>query len=355
MGCVDTYENRRHNHPKGSGPVVTTDVLNGTKISMGINHVGMNIIGDRSVSHVLERDVDLVVVQLLKTDPIFRCWFFQQLNSDSELKQFLGVERSVTETNGESDIVFGVETSNDRRWLGLIENKIDAEKQERQAERYFERGKKYIEGGSWDNFHVALIAPRRYVGKAEREEFQTVVLYEELLDCVEELNHTGAPFLCDVFESALERRSGTDHSSLTSTISQHLAASPQLPDIERPSVTPTQVEIHSRHPDHPDSVYYKVYLPGPKDGNMAVVRLQIRSDTPNEEIDHLRSVLAPSIGELDEFEYEPNNIMNTVWTEIWRQDDSVEGKEVYVERIIDAVHELLGFYHPKLVENLNTG
>lgn len=310
----------------------------------------MTVTGDRSVSNILERDVDLVIVQLLQTDPTFRGWFFQQLEPNDKLDQFLGVEHSVTDTKGESDIVFGVETQDGQRWLLLIENKIDAAKRERQVERYFERGQSYVDNRSWDDFHVGLIAPARYIGEVERDEFQTVIRYEEIAATLEELDHDGTPFMLDVFDCALERRSGTDHSGLTAAISERLTSSDRLPIIERPTVNPTHVEIHSGHYDHPQNVFYRVYFPGPKDGNQAIVRLQIASDATDAEEERIRSVLSSSIEELDGFEYEPDNIMNTVWKGIWREDDSPGGRAVYIDRIVEAAHDLLNFYHPRLVE-----
>lgn len=276
----------------------------------------MSTTDDRAITHVLERDVDLLVIQLLQTSPRFRNWFFEQLEPEYKPDQFLGVEHSVTDTKGESDIVFGVETRNGQRWLLLIENKIDAAKQERQAERYFERGQSYVDNRSWDEFHVGLIAPARYIGQAEREEFQTAIQYEEITDKLEELDHDSIPFILDVFESALERRPGTDHSGLTADIADRLTASDRLPPLEPPIVNPTHVELHSRHPDHTENVFYRVYFPGPKDGNKAVIRLQISSDVTDAEEERIRSVLSSSIDELDGFEYEPDRIMNPVWTEV---------------------------------------
>ncbi|WP_280535730.1 PD-(D/E)XK nuclease family protein [Halopenitus sp. POP-27] len=309
----------------------------------------MSITDDRAITHVLERDVDLFVIQLLQTSPGFRNWFFEHLEPEDKPDQFLGIEHSVTDTKGESDIVFGVETQDGQRYLLLIENKIDAAKQERQAERYYERGQSYVANRSWDEFRVGLIAPARYIGRAERKEFQTVIQYEEILDRLEELNHDGIPFIRDVFESAIERRPGTDHSGLTAEISDRLTVSDRLPPLEPPTVNPTHVELHSRHPDHPQNVFYRVYFPGSKDGNKAIVRLQISSDATEAEEERIRSVLSSSIDELDGFEYEPGRIMDAVWTEIWREEESSEGRKAYIDQVAEAVHELLNFYHPRLV------
>lgn len=309
----------------------------------------MDISDGRSVSSILERDVDLAVIQLLQTDHSFRQWFVRQLEDEDLYETFIGVSHSVTDTKGESDIVFGIETTNDKRWLGLVENKIDAEKQERQAERYFERGRSYVSSGEWDTFRVGLIAPRRYVGETERDEFGSVVQYEDIISTVADLDHDGVPYFLDVFERAVERRSGTDHSDMTTEVSQRLIASDTLPDLERPTVTPTQVRLFSRHPKHPGGVHYRVYIPGSKNGNKTIVRLQIGSDMPEGKVSRIRSLLSGSIDDLPGFEYEPENIMNPVWKEIWRQDNSPSGRSQYVTRIVTAVHELLDFYHPRLV------
>ncbi len=64
----------------------------------------------------------------------------------------------------------------------LIENKIGAGFQPRQAERYRERGESYMETGRCHSYRTILVAPSTYLGESpdSRRGFDAVVTYEEI-------------------------------------------------------------------------------------------------------------------------------------------------------------------------------
>lgn len=145
-------------------------------------------------SSVRERDIDSIVVQLVRTSPPFREWFRNQFPADGEREQFLGVSRSVENVHGESDIEIAFEASPGNRHLVLIEDKIDASFQDNQAERYFKRGEKYVENGVCDEYSVGLIAPDGYVDESARDSFDAVVSYEDIVARLESVSHEGSRF-----------------------------------------------------------------------------------------------------------------------------------------------------------------
>lgn len=164
-------------------------------------------LGDRPVmTSVQERDVDLLLVQLVATSPAFRQWVCNQLLEKQDLEQFLSVSRSVETGNGESDIEIGIETTVGERVLLLLENKVDATVQENQAQRYYERGSRYVETETCDRFAVGLVAPADYVSDTNDEAFGTVITYESILTKLDSLAHESAPFVADVLGRAIEKQ-----------------------------------------------------------------------------------------------------------------------------------------------------
>jgi hypothetical protein len=252
---------------------------------------------------------------------------------------------------GESDIEIGTESTDGDRCIILVENKINAEKQERQFERYFERGKDYVENGAWDEFAVCLIAPKHYVGEDAKRSFDAVVTYDSMLDQTEELGHDGASFFREVLERGIEKRSSADHSELTAAIRERfLDEFERLPNVDFLSISKTLVKIRSHNPEHPSSVIYQVYLPGEHDGRTAIVRAQILGEASKEEQKAIRSVLADHIEELEGYRLK-DRIMDVVRKDVYADEHSSED---YIETVVAELRKLIEFYHPLLIEETNT-
>jgi hypothetical protein len=140
----------------------------------------------RSIATVYERDMDLVLVEELESNPEFRAWLVARVyGADCYLKH-LGAHHSVVdETNRESDVVFrfvaddcGAEVAK----AILIENKIDALAQPNQGADYRVRGEAGTGREDWSEFRTCLMAPRQYIkGSTDWAHFDEVVTYEEVL------------------------------------------------------------------------------------------------------------------------------------------------------------------------------
>lgn len=91
------------------------------------------------------------------------------------------VRRSVTHSSGESDVEMTVRLTDGRLARLLIENKVDAALQTKQAERYLERAEAYTRGGECAIARTILIAPAAYFGDSEDAlGFDACISYEDI-------------------------------------------------------------------------------------------------------------------------------------------------------------------------------
>lgn len=137
----------------------------------------------------------------------FRGWFINQTVSDTvEHTTFVDAWHSVYDSEfGESDIEFGVPDGDDRDILVLIENKIDAELQENQLQRYQKRGKKAVEN-EWDDFYTCLFAPESYLDPtAETDVVDETVSYEAVRDRLANRDTQRAEYRSQMLANAIEQ------------------------------------------------------------------------------------------------------------------------------------------------------
>ena len=134
-----------------------------------------------------ERDLDLVLMDLLAGWEDFGRWLASQLDGfENGCWQCLA-HSVVVASSGESDLELMWQQTQGSAERLLIENKIDASFQHRQAERYRERGQEYVERGSCDRFRTLLVAPQAYLGETpDRHGFDHTLSYEAVLGWVEQ-------------------------------------------------------------------------------------------------------------------------------------------------------------------------
>lgn len=129
---------------------------------------------------VLERDIDLLMINKFINEPIVLEYFLEKVKLfDYKL---ISIEHSLMDSElGESDITLIVEK--DKKKIGiLIENKIDAIAMELQPERYTQRGEKAVENHIYDEFVIFIIAPKKYIDtNAYAKKYPNKITYEELL------------------------------------------------------------------------------------------------------------------------------------------------------------------------------
>ena len=92
----------------------------------------------------------------------------------------------------------------------LIENKIDADAQPEQADRYKKHGELGTNKGDWSTFITCIIAPQKYLnskGDADLYDFQ--ISYEKLIDIfdrLEAIDHQRRNYRKNLLKLAIEQQ-----------------------------------------------------------------------------------------------------------------------------------------------------
>ena len=133
-----------------------------------------------SFSTVRERDMDLLFLESIVTDPGFCELVLEDTVYAKKSFRVLDAQLSRTEIDlGESDLTVILEIEGKRVGL-LIEDKIDAIAMPDQYERYLKRGKVGIEKGDWDEFTVFIFCPEKYHRhNSESHKYQHFLSYED--------------------------------------------------------------------------------------------------------------------------------------------------------------------------------
>ena len=116
------------------------------------------------VESIQERDIDLLLLEELKSNVDFTKWILNRtIGLQSEHIFTIGAWHSLSKPGlGETDIAFKVCIEN-KNILFLIENKITASFQPEQESRYRKRGKLRFENGECDAYYTILTAPKQYI------------------------------------------------------------------------------------------------------------------------------------------------------------------------------------------------
>lgn len=159
-----------------------------------------------TVSSVIERDIDFLLIEEFAAPDGFLPWFLEQISlpTDYELE---AVAHSVTANTGETDIELTLSAAGNRAMI-LIENKIAAVLQPRQAERYRERADRYLEQGACTTCITVIIAPDAYFGAGPTPlDFDHRITYEQILSwfAAAENLATRRPAKITLLERALTR------------------------------------------------------------------------------------------------------------------------------------------------------
>jgi len=125
---------------------------------------------------IRERDVDILIMREFCTNKSFANLFLKQVGID--VFEIISINHSVMDTSlGESDIEIMLDVRGKKVAL-LIENKINADEQPLQFERYVERGEKKKKANLIDAFYVFMTAPQSYL--SSHNQYKNKVSYEQL-------------------------------------------------------------------------------------------------------------------------------------------------------------------------------
>jgi len=145
---------------------------------MKVGQSGSNDGFGRYLASVAERDIDLLLMEEFHASEEFVKWFCSEI--DLHGISPADAWHSVSDTDGESDLL--VRVIKDGQRIGvLIENKIAAPEQDRQAERYHIRGIKCREQGKLDRYVTVMCAPKRYLDSlSDKSEYHHRFSYEKI-------------------------------------------------------------------------------------------------------------------------------------------------------------------------------
>jgi len=134
-----------------------------------------------AISAIIERDIDMLIIEELASSPQFLAWFVGHAGLSGE-PVLTSVAHSAITATGETDIELRLDLSGETVYI-LLENKVDAPLQPRQADRYRERAQKNVREALCSRCLTGLVAPAKYLGDDPAElGFDFTVPYERLLD-----------------------------------------------------------------------------------------------------------------------------------------------------------------------------
>ena len=132
------------------------------------------------IESVLERDIDLLMINKFINDPTILNIFLEKLGLLNKNYHLVDIEHSYSDKDGESDITLIID-NNINKYGILIEDKINAEAMDNQAGRYKLRGNTGIKQNKWDDFFVFIIAPEEYLKiNDEADKYKYNISYEKL-------------------------------------------------------------------------------------------------------------------------------------------------------------------------------
>jgi len=132
-------------------------------------------------SSISERDIDFLLMEEFATSFEFTTWFLRRSGLSTKASEVRSVRHSVSTDSGESDLELELLLDDGSVCLLLIEDKIGAPLQPRQAERYRTRGDEYVSDGACDIYHTIIVAPGSYfVGSEGDKGFDARVILEDV-------------------------------------------------------------------------------------------------------------------------------------------------------------------------------
>ena len=164
------------------------------------------------ISGVCERDIDLLLLEEFVASPALIHWLVERVDfAEARECALTQIERSATQSNGESDLELLLEKPESQdHFMLMIENKITASFTPRQAQRYSERGEAYVSQGHVAAFRTILIAPQTYLGDGDTTKgFDAKVSYEAILERIslEQKGSRRLSYVSRMLEAAIQKSS----------------------------------------------------------------------------------------------------------------------------------------------------
>lgn len=178
-----------------------------------------------SLSGVCERDLDLFLVEELVADEGLLAWLLERCSLGGPAVIDYSIVHSACGNNGETDVEVRSKFSDGREVVVLIENKIAASFQRRQAERYRERASDLRRNCGAAGAVTLLFAPEVYLDPGDfKHGFDFQLAYEDVLEWLRARDPDDPRLRYKelLLEAAIEKsRKGTDVDPAASTFWSH--------------------------------------------------------------------------------------------------------------------------------------
>ena len=158
---------------------------------------------------VLERDIDLLIIEEFISSRDFAALFLDATNIDRN-SEIVSIQRSLRFQMGESDIVVVLKTPQGTI-IGLhIEDKVNAEAQEEQYTRYEERASLLAEDLGYSEYRICITAPQHYLNTNDEAcKYPASISYEKLREYFEQQDDIRAKFKLALLHCALGKKDAT--------------------------------------------------------------------------------------------------------------------------------------------------
>ncbi|TAL77461.1 MAG: hypothetical protein EPN75_12905 [Beijerinckiaceae bacterium] len=161
-----------------------------------------------TVGRKYERDVDLLLAEEFFVNPEFAESF--KLLTRFAGKRALVTDFWVSKSNnlGESDLIVIYKGADERCFALLIEDKVDANLQPGQAERYRQRAERDVKGGYYSAFEIILCAPVRYIEKNydKLAGFDRLISLDQIAGLLDAQSNRRTSYRADFLKTAGTRR-----------------------------------------------------------------------------------------------------------------------------------------------------
>jgi len=133
------------------------------------------------ISGVSERDIDLLLLEEFMSSLEFQIFFIKKSKFKELNLTYVKAQRSVTDSTGESDLEISFKNKNGQIIMLMIENKVNANFQKDQLQRYLQRGNNYIKNNKIIDFETILVAPKSFHYNETRG-FDFRINYEDIVE-----------------------------------------------------------------------------------------------------------------------------------------------------------------------------
>lgn len=176
------------------------------------------------IETILERDIDFLLLEELNTNFKFTEWFYQRTSiGNLKINKHFEAYHSVSEEDGESDLILIIRNSHMERFALLIENKIDSPPRFEQGIRYKNRGANGVTHGGWKKFETLIVAPKKYLetGK-DIQNYESKISYEEIIEWFKINNLNKYRFKIEMLKTAISKQNNRTSQKINLKVTEFL-------------------------------------------------------------------------------------------------------------------------------------